>query len=249
MQEYASDFIGKPLFTRGGERAGYVKNVQTDARLSALRNLECCDDEEEEFILPLSALAQAGKDALIVRSLTAQPCKNCRPAPFGAQVYGEDGALLGTASDFLREGKGILLSDGSTLPADRLAGVRDAAMVSLSSPARRVPRPKKARASEEEGDAAVKASPDEGGTAMRAAQSVAETKQQRPHPPVPRAAGARAGSALLNGKILPADLTDVRGNLLAAAGTVVTAEVISRAMAHGKLFALTLLCCGNGYGR
>ena len=59
MQEYASDFIGKPLFTRGGERAGYVKNVQTDARLSALRNLECCDDEEEEFILPLSALAQA----------------------------------------------------------------------------------------------------------------------------------------------------------------------------------------------
>ena len=124
MQEYASDFIGKPLFTRGGERAGYVKNVQTDARLSALRNLECCDDEEEEFILPLSALAQAGKDALIVRSLTAQPCKNCRPAPFGAQVYGEDGALLGTASDFLREGKtltGILLSDGSTLPADRLA--------------------------------------------------------------------------------------------------------------------------------
>lgn len=252
MQEYASDFIGKPLFTRGGERAGYVKNVQTDARLSALRNLECCDDEEEEFILPLSALAQAGKDALIVRSLTAQPCKNCRPAPFGAQVYGEDGALLGTASDFLREGKtltGILLSDGSTLPADRLAGVRDAAMVSLSSPARRVPRPKKAKTAEEEGDAAVKTSPDEGGTAMRAAQSVAETKQERPHPPVRRAAGARAGSALLTGKILPADLTDVRGNLLAAAGTVVTAEVISRAMAHGKLFALTLLCCGNGYGR
>ena len=64
-----------------------------------------------------------------------------------------------------------------------------------------------------------------------------------------RAAGTRAGSALLTGKILPADLTDVRGNLLAAAGTVVTAEVISRAMAHGKLFALTLLCCGNGYGR
>ena len=49
--------------------------------------------------------------------------------------------------------------------------------------------------------------------------------------------------------LLPADLTDVRGNLLAAAGTVVTAGVISRAMAHGKLFALTLLCCGNGYGR
>lgn len=78
---------------------------------------------------------------------------------------------------------------------------------------------------------------------------MAETKQERPHPPVRRAAGARAGSALLTGKILPADLTDVRGNLLAAAGTVVTAEVISRAMAHGKLFALTLLCCGNGYGR
>lgn len=247
MQEYASDFIGKPLFTRGGERAGYVKNVQTDARLSALRNLECCDDEEEEFVLPLSALAQAGKDALIVRSLTAQPCKNCRPAPFGAQVYGEDGALLGTASDFLREGKaltGILLSDGSTLPADRLAGVRDAAMISLVSPAKRAPRPKKPKAEKREGGV-----PDEGGAAMRAARNVTETEGERPQPPVRRAAGARAGSTLLTGKVLPADLTDVRGNLLAAAGTVVTSEVISRAMAHGKLFALTLLCCGNGYGR
>lgn len=272
MQEYVSDYIGKPLLTRSGERAGYVRNVQTDARLRAVRNLECCDEEEEEFVLPLSAVAQAGKDAVIVKSLAAQPCKNCRPAPFGAPVYDETGAQLGTAADFLREGRtltGILLSDGSVLPADRLAGLEDAAMISLSSPAKRAPA-RRARAEkpagkepagvreEESGQAVAAAAGREAQagtsgmprenvqaqkTAMRAAQNVTGTHR----PPARR--GMRAGSSLLTGKVLPQDLTDVRGNVLARAGTVVTAETISRAMAHDKLFALTLLCCGNAYER
>ncbi len=55
----------------------------------------------------------------------------------------------------------------------------------------------------------------------------------------------RAGNGLLTGKVLPQDLTDVRGNVLAARGTVVTAEVIRRALRHDKLFALTLLCANT----
>lgn len=272
MQEYVSDYIGKPLLTRGGERVGYVRNVQTDARLRAVRNLECCDEEEEEFVLPLSAIAQLGKDAAIVRGLAAQPCKNCRPAPFGAPVYDEEGALLGTATDFLREGRaltGILLSDGSVLPADRLAGVQDAAMISLSSPAKRAPA-RRARAERpapqaQGGGREMSAAAGENGTAqeeaaaqktaMRAAQNVTETgaaaagKPENAPSAAPQRRGMRAGRVLLTGKVLPADLTDVRGNVLARAGTVVTAEIISRAMAHGKLFALTLLCCRNAYER
>lgn len=245
MQEYVSDYIGKPLFTRGGERVGYVRNVQTDARLRAVRNLECCDEEEEEFVLPLSAIAQLGKDAAIVRGLGAQPCKNCRPAPFGAPVYDEAGALLGSASDFLREGRaltGILLSDGTVLPADRLAGVQDAAMISLSSPAKRAPaRRAKGAAAQPAPAAATGVRPAAREEAAPNAERGREEKAQEP----PARRTVRAGSALLTGKVLPRDLTDARGNVLARAGTAVTAEVISRAMAHGKLFALTLLCCGD----
>lgn len=32
MQEYVSDFIGKPILTRSGECIGYVKNIQTDKK-------------------------------------------------------------------------------------------------------------------------------------------------------------------------------------------------------------------------
>lgn len=273
MQEYVSDFVGKPLLTRSGERVGYIKNVQTDAKLTRIRNLECCDEEEEEFSLPLSAIAQAGKDAVIVKGLAAKPCTGCRPAPFGAQVYAETGELLGTAADFLREGNaltGILLSDGTQLPADRLAGMQDAAMISLTSPAKRPPRPKKqaketkpvqTESAPEEGEGGALPCPAQPETGENAAEETAESAPSEKAaartvqnvaetlPPPRRAGGMRAGSALLTGKILPEDLTDVRGNVLARAGTTVTAEIISRAMAHDKLFALTLLCCKDGYGR
>ena len=52
-----------------------------------------------------------------------------------------------------------------------------------------------------------------------------------------------AGRGLLTGKILPQDLLDARGNVLARAGTAVSADVIRTAMRHDKLFELTLLCC------
>ena len=54
-----------------------------------------------------------------------------------------------------------------------------------------------------------------------------------------------AGRGLLTGKVLPQDLPDARGGVLARAGTVVNADVIRTAMRHGKLFELTLLCCAS----
>ena len=49
----------------------------------------------------------------------------------------------------------------------------------------------------------------------------------------------------MTGKRLPRDLTDERGRVLAARGSLVTAEIIRRALANKKLFELTLLCCGG----
>lgn len=200
MPEFVSELIGKPLLTRKGEYRGCVKNVQTDARLLRIRNLECFDAEEEEFLLPASAVAQFGQDALIVKGGTPHACKNCVPLPFKCSAYTQTGDALGVIDDFARDGlaiTGILLSDGELRPTAGAGKIADAALFGARPAARKATAPP---------------------------------------------AGKRAGQALLTGKILPEALTDVRGNVLAPAGTRVTAEVIRRAMAHGKLFALTLLC-------
>lgn len=317
MTEFVSELLGKPLITRGGERIGYVKNVQTDRAVRRIRNLECCDEEEEEFLLPLSA-TEAGKDAVVVRSPAARPCKNCISAPLGMTVYSADGEELGRLADLALEEGGIsrlLLSGGQSIAAERLLSVTDAAIIDLSEnfvpkgtgtrTARRTPaapRPRAPRAkSPAEGRTSVENAADAeisatAGTAeIAAAEPIAEIPaaarqadaKQAAEEPVMESAGAaqmyagadaatmreaaaagsdaaeretaftgaaqparcarRAGSSLLTGKILPKDLKDVRGNVLARAGTVVSREVIRRAMEHGKLFELTLLCANAAF--
>lgn len=316
MTEFVSELLGKPLITRGGERIGYVKNVQTDRAVRRIRNLECCDEEEEEFLLPLSA-TETGKDAVVVRSPAARPCKNCISAPLGMTVYSADGEELGRLADLaLEEGviSRLLLSGGQSIAAERLLNVTDAAIIDLSEDfvpkgtgtrtarrssatkprAPRAKSPAEGRPSEENAaDAEISATA--GAAESAAAEPIAEipaaaprtdTEQTAEEPVMESAeaaqmyAGAdaatmreaaaagsdaaeretaftgaaqparsarRAGSSLLTGKILPKDLKDVRGNVLARAGTVVSREVIRRAMEHGKLFELTLLCANAAF--
>lgn len=316
MTEFVSELLGKPLITRGGERIGYVKNVQTDRAVRRIRNLECCDEEEEEYLLPLSA-TEAGKDAVVVRSPAARPCKNCISAPLGMTVYSADGEELGRLADLaLEEGNivRLLLSGGQSIAAERLLSVTDAAIVDLSedfvpkgtgtrtarrtssAPKPRAPRAKplaegrtggeNAAAAEisatagaaesaaaepiaeeqagarrldaepaeeqisESADAAQAFAENSDAATMRetaAAGSDAAKRETAFTGAVPARSVRRAGSSLLTGKILPKDLKDVRGNVLARAGTVVSREVIRRAMEHGKLFELTLLCANAAF--
>lgn len=279
MREYVSDYIGMPLLTRGGERIGYVKNVQTDKNLTRVRNLECCDEEEEEFILPLSAIASFGEGATVVKSPAAKGCKNCLPAPIGREAYSTEGAPLGHVRDFGREGallRTLVLSDGREIDAARIAGVTDTVLVDLSEdfvpkPVARAKRKEKSpcqdaehacranadcRADSPAGQSAGGQSASADGAeevlTVRAAFSpsrdaeseiaadAAETDTESKAP-----ARKAAGRGLLTGKILPQDLLDARGNVLARAGTAVSADVIRTAMRHGKLFELTLLCCAS----
>lgn len=280
MREYVSDYIGMPLLTRGGERIGYVKNVQTDKNLTRVRNLECCDEEEEEFILPLSAIASFGEGATVVKSPAAKGCKNCLPAPIGREAYSTEGAPLGHVRDFGREGallRTLVLSDGREIDAARIAGVTDTVLVDLSEdfvpkPVARAKRKEKSPCQDAEhacrtnadcradspagrsaGGQSASADGAEEVLTVRAAFSpsrdaeseiaaaAAEAADTENKVPVRKA----AGRGLLTGKILPQDLLDARGNILARAGTVVNADVIRTAMRHDKLFELTLLCCAS----
>ena len=309
MCEFVSDWIGKPLLTRGGECIGYVKNVQTDRALRRVRNLECVDGEsEEEFLLPASAVAHWGRGALVA-ARRAQGRKNCLPAPFGIAVYSETGEALGPVDDFVREGLQITalrLADGTCVPVGRLQSLADTAIVGESEAARplrragarKAPAPGvnaagvntananapgvnvknmnaggcaeaaravKAPAAHKDAGPADGGAQDEapaqekeargaetaaiqGAPAAARGTDAAESATAAPNAveaPARSPARKRAGNGLLTGKVLPQDLTDVRGNVLAARGTVVTAEVIRRALRHDKLFALTLLCANT----
>ena len=300
MQETVSELIGKPLLTKSGEYLGCVKSVQTDARYGRIRNFACFDRDEEDFLLPASAIAQFGQDALVVQYAARRACKNCVPLPLKCKTYSQSGDELGAIDDFLRSGTeltGVVLSNGQAYPLERLVKVTDVAVLDLSdpfvppktrkAPAQKSAPPAKARAREcaaaalpdaetdERAHTAPAAPYEEVASLRETAAAVAEESAQReegaappdavaetaalpdaemvgeqPHAAQtaapPKSGGTRpavrAGKGLLTGKILPADLVDVRGNVLAPAGTRVTADVIRRAMAHNKLFALTMLC-------
>ena len=118
-----------------------------------------------------------------------------------------------------------ILSGGQKVPADRLVSAADSAIVDLSGTA--------ATAAATESDYEVLIAEEANFEQTPAAQ---EVRFSRP------SAHKMAGSALLTGKTLPAPLVDARGNVIAAAGATVTPDIIRRALAHNKLFALTLLC-------
>ena len=142
MQTWMSEWIGKPLLTRSGARIGYIRSVQTDRALRRVLNLECCDEEEEEFLLPFAAVERFGKDAAVVRAL-APPREGGMSAPFGRAVYSRTGERLGTADDFACEGArltALLLSGGLRLPIGQVVGAGDALVVDLKREGRRTAR-------------------------------------------------------------------------------------------------------------
>lgn len=218
-----SELIGKPLFTRTGELAGTVKNALLAKNLRILRAFEYFDDQEDEHTVPLSSVVSA-EDALIVRSLAERRYKDAVPAPFGVAAYSETGENLGNVCDFELNGgevTGLVLTSGREIETARVVSIGDALIADLSSP---LPvRPAKTSRTR---------------TAARRAETTGPNAPAR-QIPAPQAA-PKAGSALLTGKRVPEDVRDARGDIVVKKDTVITAETLRRAMAHNKLFELTL---------
>ena len=226
-----SDCIGKNIFTKSGENAGTVKNALLSKNLKTVRAFEYFDDREDEHELPASSVISV-QDALIVKSLAERQYKDAVPAPFGMQAYSETGESLGNVCDFLTENgevRALLLTGGQEIEAARIAGVKDALFFDLTSP---LPLKQKKSA-----PARKRPSPEGGSPAPSQEGRPAAQPREAARP---AAAKPKAGSALLTGKRVPADVCDVRGNVIVKKDTVVTADVLKRAMTHNKLFELTL---------
>lgn len=135
MREYVSDYIGLPLLTRGGERIGYVKNVQTDKNLTRVRNLECCGEDEEEFALPLSAAATFGEGAIVVKSPCGERVQKLPARPFrhGGVFHGRRAARPRARFRAGWRGDSDARAFGRReLAAGRIAGVTDTVLIDLS---------------------------------------------------------------------------------------------------------------------
>ena len=232
-----SDCIGKNIFTKSGENAGTVKNALLSKNLKTVRAFEYFDDREDEHELPASSVISA-QDALIVKSLAERQYKDAVPAPFGMQAYSETGESLGNVCDFLTENgevRALLLTGGQEIEAARVAGVKDALFFDLTSP---LPLKQKKSA-----PARKRPSPEGGSPAPSQEGRPAAQPREAARP---AAVKPKAGSALLTGKRVPADVCDVRGNVIVKKDTVVTADVLKRAMTHNKLFELTLCVLSDG---
>ncbi|HJB93158.1 MAG TPA: PRC-barrel domain-containing protein [Candidatus Borkfalkia stercoripullorum] len=226
-----SDCIGKNIFTKSGENAGTVKNALLSKNLKTVRAFEYFDDREDEHELPASSVISV-QDALIVKSLAERQYKDAVPAPFGMQAYSETGESLGNVCDFLTENgevRALLLTGGQEIEAARIASVKDALFFDLTSP---LPLKQKKSA-----PARKRPSPEGGSPAPSQEGRPAAQPREAARP---AAVKPKAGSALLTGKRVPADVCDVRGNVIVKKDTVVTADVLKRAMTHNKLFELTL---------
>lgn len=232
-----SDCIGKNIFTKSGENAGTVKNALLSKNLKTVRAFEYFDDREDEHELPASSVISV-QDALIVKSLAERQYKDAVPAPFGMQAYSETGESLGNVCDFLTENgevRALLLTGGQEIEAARIAGVKDALFFDLTSP---LPLKQKKSA-----PARKRPSPEGGSPAPSQEGRPAAQPREAARP---AAVKPKAGSALLTGKRVPADVCDVRGNVIVKKDTVVTADVLKRAMTHNKLFELTLCVLSDG---
>lgn len=230
-----SEFIGKPLFTKTGEKAGTVKNAIFTKNLKTLRAFEYFDEQEDEHTLPLQSIDSA-QDALIVKSLAEKQYKDILPAPFGMTVYSETGEELGKISDFELDGAAVtalILSGGRKIESARIASIKDALIADLTSPLPLKPPKGAARPRKKAKDTPV-------GEAVPATPAAARG--------APSEKNLRAGSALLTGKRAPADVLDARGNVIVKKDSVITAETLRRAMANNKIFELTLsvLKAANG---
>ncbi len=101
-----STLIGKLVLSPEGERCGYVTQVYLDKNFTALSCLICADGEEEEFILPGSAVQGIGDAVVAGKARLTAPSGT--PCPIGKPVYDENGVFLGAASALSGGGDGVL---------------------------------------------------------------------------------------------------------------------------------------------
>jgi sporulation protein YlmC with PRC-barrel domain len=214
MSNLLSAYIGKPLITLAGIQIGVVKPVSISVNYKKIRNLSYFDDNEEEFELPVTAVFAAGDGAVLVRNPKIKPFRVSITAPFSKKIYSEKGNYLGVLQDFEVNENEVL----SVICGDKHYGANtiisigeNAVLINLSNMPVKSSR-KKAFASLE-------------------ANKIEENYNK---------SGTVAGSSLITGKKTKKDIKNAYGEIIIPVGTVITPEIIKKAIVNNKIFELTV---------
>ena len=99
---FLKDFIGKTILSGDGQILGYSRCALFSPSFKRITALVCADEEEEDFIFPLSAKKQRGDAFILPRRKTAK-VTGMPYSPLLKQVYSAEGEYLGCVRDVVLE--------------------------------------------------------------------------------------------------------------------------------------------------
>ena len=205
-----SSYIGKPVISPGGDAYGYVTGVRLTRKFEKVSCIECADENEEEFFLPLRAVLACGDAIVAGKARLTSPTGP--PSPVGKKAYSAEGRALGIISDVICGEKALLVIEGegrTEVPYD---------FVQMGE------------------TVVVYDEPVKHHTAKRAPKSPSEPKSPpaREVPPLPM------NRTNLLGKKVRRSVYDDRGMPIAVAGERITPAILSVARRSGRLLELAV---------
>lgn len=234
-----SELLSKPLITLSDAKdAGTVCNIFFDKTLRRGRYVELFSEDEtapEQRYVALDRI-RLGADAAVVshegviKAGWSTPADDYAPNPINRTAYNLDGKSLGRVTDVLLDGVRVceFEIEGKTYAADTLVSYSDKILVfNDSGKSFRPVRPRKPRI-----PAAAASIPVAATAAVELPEKLTVTAAARP--------AGRSDYAFLLGKKTVRHILSPEGNVIVPAGCVVTAELIDKARAAGKLVQLAL---------
>lgn len=236
MQTLLSDYIGKQVIKSNGEYTGYVTGIELSKKLNAIRALICVDLEEDEFIIPYTAIKAFGNGGIIVKSLGGKLAKERILAPVGMRVLTTYGNFKGYVSDFLTSGSkvlSIILSNGEEHPLYKIKGLSECVILDLNA------QSPLCKSNENKAEQTTDTNKRQPKNAAHNDENFNQTNNDTQKNKISKKQ-VTAGSTLLTGKKVPCNIFDARGNLIIKKDSVITSETLKNAIYHNKLFELTV---------
>ncbi len=123
--------LGKPILTKSGKKLGTVDVIQLDRKLTTVKNIGYKNGEDLQFF-PCSAIFAHDKDAIVLKSSTSTPYKNCITIPLGIAVYTVLGEYVSNIVDFKLEEFNViyaLLENKEQLSLNLCIGITDSIII------------------------------------------------------------------------------------------------------------------------
>ncbi len=142
---FLKDLIGKKVVSCEGKILGYTRAPLFSENFKRICALLCADEDEEDFILPLSR-RQKVDDVFLMPRQKRQNVTGMPYSPLLKQAYSAQGKLLGVVEDVqLEEFKiSALIIDGKKYAADKVKAFGDCVLINDSpTPLRKTKRKEK----------------------------------------------------------------------------------------------------------